>query len=349
MNLGLVIPRSGPSGIFGPSCAANAQLAVEEINERGGILGDELSILMIDGGARVDEVATTIDGQLRAGTLDAIVGWHTSAVRRHLVDVVRGRIPYVYTAVYEGGESAPSTFMTGEVPDSQLMPALRWMADEIDVRRWVVVGSDYGWPRRTAATVADRIRRHRTPAHIITTLFRPLGTPSFDDVLDVIERCDATGVLMLLLGDDAVRFNRAFGARGLHDRCVRLSPLMDENMLLGTGDHGTRALYSVSGFFESLPTPAGLDLGRRYVQRFGVHAPPLTSPGESCYEGLTLLAELVGRAGTLNPFAVEQAAQCPFTYDSPRGTVRFASRHLRQDVYLARADGLEFDVLSQVS
>ena len=57
MKLALVIPQSGPSGIFGPSCAASAQLAVEEINDGGGILGRELAVVTVDGGRSPEAVA----------------------------------------------------------------------------------------------------------------------------------------------------------------------------------------------------------------------------------------------------------------------------------------------------
>ncbi|NDZ93119.1 substrate-binding domain-containing protein [Streptomyces sp. SID6673] len=349
MHLGLVIPQSGPSGIFGPSCAASAQLAVEEMNEAGGVLGDEVRVTTIDGGGRADRVAATVARHIDAGAIDAVLGWHTSAVRRHLVGAIGGRIPYVYTAVYEGGESAPATFMTGEVPETQLIPAMTWMSDELGVRRWYIVGSDYVWPRTTVTMVVDDLTAHDSPARIVATEFLPLGTTDFNSTLDHIERSDATGILVLLLGGDAVAFNRSFGRRGLHERCVRLSPLMDENMLLGSGDDGAQQLFSASGYFESLATSESLEFEGRYVRRFGVCAPPLTSPGESCYEGLALLGELVHRAGSLNPAVLECAADKPFTYASPRGEVRFSGRHLHQDVYVARADGLEFDVVTQVT
>lgn len=344
MKLALVIPQSGPSGIFGPSCAASAQLAVEEINDGGGILGRELAVVTVDGGRSPEAVA----GDVGAARPEAVVGWHTSAVRRRLVTTLDGRCPYVYTAVYEGGEASDGTFMTGEVPDSQLLPAMDWMASELGVHRWMIVGSDYVWPRATAAGVIAALADEH-PARVTATTFYPLGTTDFGAALDALENADATGVLLLLLGDDAVRFNRSFARRGLAGQCVRLSPLMDENMLLATGAAASGGLYSVSGYFESLATACSLEFEGRYVRRFGPCAPPLTSPGESCYEGLHLLAELVRRSGSPTAGDLNRTAADPFTYVSPRGEVSFADRHLRQDIYLAAADGLEFDVLARVS
>ncbi|MCH5645467.1 MULTISPECIES: substrate-binding domain-containing protein [unclassified Gordonia (in: high G+C Gram-positive bacteria)] len=345
MKLGLVIPQSGPSGIFGPSCAASAQLAIEEINASGGILGNEVTSTTIDGGRTPATVATAVAN----AEVDAVVGWHTSAVRCRLVAALDGRIPYVYTAVYEGGEGADGTFMTGEVPETQVLPALDWMSRELGIARWAVVGSDYVWPRLTVTHMIDRLRDSDAQASVVSASFLPLGCPDFTEVLDRIESSDATGVLVLLLGDDAVRFNQQFAARDLTERCIRLSPLMDENMLMATGAGATHQLYSVSGYFESLATAFSLDFESRYVSRFGAWAPPLTSPGESCYEGMHLLAELTRRAGATGTTSLERAATDPFTYASPRGEVSLTDRHLRQDIYIAAADAMEFDVLAKVS
>ena len=39
IRVGVLLPRSGPGGLFGPSCENATNLAVAEINESGGILG----------------------------------------------------------------------------------------------------------------------------------------------------------------------------------------------------------------------------------------------------------------------------------------------------------------------
>lgn len=352
LNLGLVIPESGPSGIFGPSCATSAQLAVEELNGAGGILGRELRVTTIDGGLAPALVGARVRRAVDDGEVDLLVGWHTSAVRRALVREVAGRVPYFYTAVYEGGETAPGVYLTGETPQGQLIPAVEWMAVQEGVRSWMVIGSDYVWPRRTAQAVGLRFARAgdpRLPVSIDTAHFLPLGTEEFGGVLDEVERSGVDGVLLMLLGNDAVEFNRQFAARRLHDRCVRLSPLMDENMLLASGDEATQRIYSVSGFFESMGTAHSLDFESRYLRRFGRNSPPLASPGESCYEGVGLMSQLVRHASSIEVGDINDRIHTPLRYDSPRGEVVFDGRHLGQDVYVARADGLEFDVLAQVA
>jgi urea transport system substrate-binding protein len=166
-------------------------------------------------------------------------------------------------------------------------------------------------------------------------------------VLRQLEESGADAVLMLLVGSDAVRFNRAFARAGLDDRCLRLSTLMDENMLLASGASATYDLFSTAGFFASMVTPENLDFHGRYASRFGAEAPPLGSLGESCYEGVLLLAALVGQAGSVDLPSIGANAEA-VSYEGPRGLLRLRRRHVNQRIYLAQARGVEFDVLTQL-
>ena len=346
IDIAFVVPRSGPSGIYGPSCDASGRLAMAELNESGGILGREVRLRPVDGGRRPEQVAADVDALVTSRSVDAVVGWHTSAVRERVAPVLQGRVPYLYTAVYEGGERTPGVFMTGETPAKQLLPAMRWMAQERGVRSWCVVGNDYVWPRASAR--AARAFAASVGAEIHEEIFVGLGTEEFGPVLRRIEQSRVQGVLMLLLGSDAVQFNRAFTQMRLPDVCVRLSPLMDENMLLATGAANTEELYSAAGFFESLATAHSMDFQGRYLHRMGPNAPAVTSPGESCFEGLTLLSQLATAARTTDVPAISRVADS-VGYEGPRGRVRMRDQHLVQRIYLAKADGLEFDVLAEIN
>lgn len=139
LDVALVIPLHGSAGMFGPSCELCAQLAAEEMNADGGVLGRELRLVPVDGSAPPLRVAGEVVRLIDAGAIDAVVGWHISAVRQAIAPRVAGRVPYVYTALYEGGERTPGVFLAGETPSRQLLPAMRWFAREHAVRRWCVL------------------------------------------------------------------------------------------------------------------------------------------------------------------------------------------------------------------
>lgn len=346
LNVALVYPMQGPAGMFGATCEACARLAAEEVNRAGGVLGKELRLLEVDGGADPRQVAREVEALVATGVVHGVTGWHISSVRRAVAPRIAHRVPYVYTALYEGGESTEGVFLTSETPAWQLLPAMRLIAETRGVRRWFVVGNDYVWPRHTARAARRYARECR--GRVSGEAYLPLGTHDFQDVMRRIERTDADAVLMLLVGSDAVRFNRAFAAAGLDQRCLRLSTLMDENMLLGSGPEATADLYSTAGFFASLADRNTMDFHGSHTKRFGADAPVPGSPGESCYEGVLLLAALMERARTVDVAAIGATADS-VSYEGPRGLVSLRDRHVRQRIYLARADGLDFTVLAQLS
>lgn len=345
LGVAFVFPMQGPAGIFGPTCELCAQLAAEEVNRAGGVLGRELKLLPVDGGASPREIADHVEALVDLGAVRGVTGWHISSVRQALAPRIAHRVPYVYTALYEGGEHTAGVFLTSETPRDQLRPAMGLLAHERGVRRWFVVGNDYVWPRRTARSAHGYARE--SGGTVNGEVYLPLGTHDFEPVLRRIERSDADGVLMLLVGSDAVRFNRAFAAYGLDARCLRLSTLMDENMLMASGPSATTDLYSTAGFFASLANQDTLDFHGQYAARYGIEAPVLGSLGESCYEGVLLLAALLKQAGTLDVAAIGAAAGT-VSYEGPRGLLHMRGSHVRQRIYLARADGLDFDVLTEL-
>ncbi len=345
VDVALVVPLHGSAGIFGPSCELCAQLAVAEINARNGVLGRELRLSVVDGSGSPSKVADEVGALAAAGLVDAVVGWHISAVRQAVAPRVAALVPYVYTALYEGGERTPGVFLSGEVPSRQLLPAMAWLRREYGVRRWCIVGNDYVWPRGTAS--AARHYAKLCDGEICHEVFVPLGCQSWETIVQDTGRSHPDAVIMLLVGEDAVLFNRAFAAAGLDTRCRRLSTLIDENTLAGSGAESTRGICAAAAYFETLATPESLDFGWRYTRRFGPEAPTLNSVGESCYEGVLLLSELARRADSFDVGRMTAAAEA-LSYSGPRGEVRMRDRHLDQRIYLAEADKLQFDLVTQL-
>ena len=343
--MGLLIPLHGSAGIYGPSCKLCAEMAAAEINADGGVLGRPVRLRVVDASGPPPAVAREIGGLVDAGAIDAVVGWHISAVRTAVAPRIAGRVPYVYTALYEGGERSPGVFVVGETPTHQLLPAMQWLRREHGVRRWSIVGNDYVWPRGTAA--AARRFAPLCDGEIRDEVFVPLGTSGFDAVVRRVAERRADAVLMLLVGQDAVEFNRAFARAGLHDSCRRLSTLIEENTLLASGADGTLGICATAAYFESLVTPESLDFGARYARRYGADAPTLNSPAESCYEGMLLLAALARRARAIGVPALRRVADS-VSYGGPRGEVHMRDQHLDQRVYLAEADALDFAVVTEL-
>ncbi len=153
------VALSGPAGIWGPSAINSTLLAASEINRRGGVLGREIEVAFHDSGGSIDDVTQQAMDMVADDDADIVMGSHISAVRVALRKVIAGRIPYIYTPVYEGGEKTPGVMAIGEIPRAQSRPAIEWLANVKHASRWYLIGSDYVWPwlshKATKKYIAD--------------------------------------------------------------------------------------------------------------------------------------------------------------------------------------------------
>jgi urea transport system substrate-binding protein len=346
LRIAFVVPMQGPTGIYGPSCLACAELAVEQLNEGHGITGRPVELIVVDGGRRPEVVADDVARLVDSGRVEAVAGWHISAVRQAITRRVGGRVVYAYAAMHEGRDDTRGVFMLGERPVNQLLPATRWMHEQLGVGRWAVVGNDYVFPRVTAAAARQALADG--PSSIVSETYVPLGTTDFGNVLAELRRPEIEGVIMLLMGQDAVQFNRQFARAGLSEELPRLSPAVEENTLLGGGAGANRGLYAAAAYFDGMGTTEGGELERAYYGRYGEFAPALNAVGESCYEAIHFLARMGRVCGRIDVESAEAMRSGHF-YEGPRGLMRLDGNLVNQDVYLAAADGLEFAVQERIA
>lgn len=345
-SIGLFVPTSGALGIWGPSTIACARLAAEEINRAGGLLGQEVRLLLVDAADERSDLVEQTGQVLADGEIDAIVGMHTSAVRQRLLEPIGGSLPYVYTPLYEGGERSPAVYTIGETPQQQLRPAIHALSTRFKLRRWALLGNDYIWPR--TSHVLARAYVKEVGGEVVDDLYLPLGTSHFDPVLERLARLKADAVLLSLAGQDAIEFNRNFGSAGSLVRgIVRLSCAIEENGLLAMGAENTDHLYAAAGYFSGVQSDANMAFKERYYTLHGERAPTLNALGQSTYEGVHFLAALIQHCHRLRngPAALGRA---PLQYRSARDAAYINNDHKLYPMYLARAEGHLFEVVERL-
>ncbi len=344
-RIALLIPLCGAAGLWAPSCISSAQVAVEELNRSSGIAGLKVQLIMIDAAMEASiSIEETVNDLIETDSIDAIVGMHISAVRQRLSKVVRQRVPYIYTPLYEGGERTDGLFAIGEVPEEQLGPSMECIQTEYRPRSWALIGNDYVWPRASHSYAKTRLRE--MAVNLAYERYLPFGLNDMPRVVEEIAGSGAEAVLISLVGQDAVAFNRAFGQARLHDRMVRLSCAIEENGLLGSGARNSQRMFVASSYFGILSTDANAAFKEQYYRVHGDQAPMLNALGQSTYEGVHYLAGLMREhANVWRDHSVRDAP--PVNYRSGRKRSG-PGEHARAPIYLARADGLRFEVIKRL-
>jgi urea transport system substrate-binding protein len=338
------IALSGSAGIWGPAATNTTLLAAAEINRRGGILGREVELVFHDAGGNVDDIARQAADVVAMDDADIVMGSHISAVRVALRRAIRGRIPYIYTPVYEGGERNPGVVAIGETPRGQSRPAIQWLADVKHAARWYLIGSDYVWPWLSHRAIKKYIAD--SGGRVVGEEFVPMGQHDHDEHIARIKKAKPDVVLISLIGTNSITFNRSFAEHGLASRMLRFVGAMDETVLLGIGADNAENLYCSSGYFTHLESRDNDAFRLQYEAAFGRHAPPLGSIAQSNYEGLKFIEAAALRAGTLDtrPFL---GATSNISYRGARGEITVRNGGAQMPIYLAEAAGLDFDLIKQ--
>ncbi|MEO9819515.1 MAG: substrate-binding domain-containing protein [Paracoccaceae bacterium] len=343
IKVGVLVPDSGPAGLFGPSTRNSATLAAEKINASGGINGEQIELVFADVGVPPAEAAQAALRLWKGEGAQAFVGMHDSAVREALIGRFGGQVPYVYTPVYEGNSCADGLYVTGETPSQQLEPVIPFLADKEDVSKWYLIGHDYNWPRDTNALAKGYIAD--AGGEVVGEEYVPFTVSEFDSSLQRIKESGADAVLVTLVGGGSVGFNVGFAGFGLDDQAIRLGTLIEENTLAGIGAGNANRLYSSSGYFASIQTETAASFAADYAATFGADAPALNGLGQSAFEGLMLLAALANKAGSLDVAAMDAAAEGT-TWSTPRGSNTMIGRHMAQTIYLADGSSGAFNVVT---
>lgn len=334
-RVALCAPLRGPEGIWGPSCLASAQLAQAELNRWSGIAGRPCQLQIVDASSEAPDVEGVLGDLVDSGQVDALVAMCISSVRQRIVGAVDGRVPFVYTCLYEGGDHSPGLYAIGETAARQLRPSIAWLGLRGQARRWMLVGNDYVWPRMSHRIARQSIAE--SGGQVVAETYLPFGVDDFGPVIDQLRATRADAVLISMVGQDAVDFNRAFGSAGLQHRVLRLSCAIEENQLLAIGAENTDNLYVAMGYFSTLDTEANLDFKARYQASFGDRAPVLNTIGQSLYEGMHFLSALMDH----------RAAPGQRPHSSARTADGAAGGVADAPIYLALADGHAFKVIAR--
>jgi urea transport system substrate-binding protein len=293
VRVGLAVPLSGPLAMTAPSALDLAGLAADEVNAAGGAGGRPVELVAVDSGRPPEVVAAEAAMLHRAGAFDLLVGFHTSDVHRALENALPPGARYVFTPPHEGGRRRPGVIRLGASPLEQHAAAVAWLVHNRRARRWVLLGTDYVWPR-AVHRAAQRVLAD-VGGEVVGEALVPFGPGDPGALLDLVVRARADAVLLSLVGRDLVAFNREFTRAGLDRRIVRLSGALEENGLYALGGDATGGLFACMPSFAAADGGADEDqlaLEERHARRSGPEAPVVCAYARGLYDGVRLALAL---------------------------------------------------------
>jgi len=351
VRIGLLYSNTGVTSVVESQQRKAAMLAIEEINQEGGLLGEEL--LFSGNDTRSNPAAFRAEGDrlLSEERVDALFGCYMSSCRKAVLPTVNDHKSMLfYPTHYEGFEYAQGCIYSGAAPNQ----SAKWLADFMTQNygsRFFFVGSNYVFPYEINRLMRDLLSNRG--ADVVDEVYIPLAATGdeINDVITRIKQSEPVIVFSTMVGTDAVDFYRAYDRAGF-DRTIMpiCSVTAGEPEMAVIGKDAAEGNIKVAPYFSVIDS----DINRRFVssfrKRFGEGA-SLCAEAEAAYFQVRLFAEAVRRAETTNRDALMRILPT-FSLEAPQGVVRVdaATNHtlLWPRVAIVGADG-QFKIVREAS
>lgn len=351
IRVGVLHSMTGTMAISELSVIDATLLAIEEINQGGGVLGRRIEAIVVDGRSDWPTFAREAERLIRDEQVATVFGCWTSASRKTVLPVFeRYDHLLVYPVQYEGLEQSPNVLYTGAAPNQQITPAVRWALSELKGGAHVavyIVGSDYVFPRTAGAIIRAQVEA--LGSEVAAERYLVLGSRDVQDVVDEIVRLRPAVIFNTINGDTNVAFFRALRAAGITPDTiptVSFSIAEPELQTMGTAD--MVGDYAVWNYFQSIDSPRNRAFVAGFQQRHG-SSRVLSDPMEAAYTGVHLWAAAVNQAGVADPRLIRDAL-LGRSFAAPGGSVYVDpdTQHLWKTVRVGqiRADGQFLEVWS---
>lgn len=336
IRVGILHSQTGPLAASERAVIDATVLALEQINQEGGLLGRRLTWVIADGASDERVFAREAERLIRQEQVAVLFGCWTSASRKAVKPIVeRERSLLFYPVQYEGCELSQNIVYTGAAPNQQIVPAVVWATEELGKRAFVV-GSDYIFPR----VAGEIIRRQLTAldGQLVGEAYVPLGSRDVREAAEAIRSLRPDFILNTINGETNLAFFRALqdpSASG--PRIPVISFSIGENELTQIDNMAAlEGHYAVWNYFQSIPRPANRAFVDAFQRRFGPDR-VVSDPMQAAYCGVRLWAQAVVEAGT--EVAQEVRDSLPNqSLNGPEGvlTIDPATQHLWKTVRVGR-------------
>ncbi|MCM3715354.1 urea ABC transporter substrate-binding protein [Halalkalibacter oceani] len=316
--VGILHSLSGTMAMSETSVRDAELLAIEEINEAGGVLGKEIVPIIEDGASEPNIFSERATKLLQQDGVDVIFGGWTSASRKAMLPVVEDNNGLLFYPVqYEGMEASPNIFYAGAAPNQQIVPAVDWLLEN-EGTEFFLLGSDYVFPRLANQIIKAQLEENG--ATLVDEQYTPLGHTDYNTIISRIRESQPQVIFNTLNGDSNVAFFKQLSDAGITaDDVTILSVSVAEEEIRGIGADVLEGHYASWNYYQTTDTPENETFVAKYKEAYGEDR-VTGDPIEAGYFMVHLWAQAVEAAGTTDVDAVREAA-AGIEFNAPGGPV----------------------------
>lgn len=327
VTVGQLHSATGTMAISETGSIQAERLAIEQINESGGVLGRKIEIIQEDGASDWPTFAEKARKLLVNDKTAAVFGCWTSASRKAVLPVFEKENGMLYyPTFYEGLEQSKNVIYTGQEATQQIIAGLDWLAKTKGAKKFYLVGSDYIWPR-TSNKIARKHIENVLHGEVVGEDYFPLGHTQFGSLINKIKLKKPDAVYSIIVGGSNVAWWKQLKAAGITSgKQTILTISVTEDEILGIGGENMVGFYAAMKYFQSLDNDNNKKFVAAFNAKYGKDA-VIGDVTQAAYLGPWLWKAAVEKAGSFDVDKVAAASPGIEMATAPEGYVKIHENH----------------------
>jgi urea transport system substrate-binding protein len=313
IKVGVLHSLSGTMAISETTLKDTMLMLIEDQNKNGGLLGKQLEAVVVDPASNWPLFAEKARELITQEKVVSIFGAWTSVSRKSVLPVIEELNSILFYPVqYEGEESSKNVFYTGAAPNQQAIPAVDYLMNDVNVKRWILAGTDYVYPRTTNKILEAYLKAKGVKDSDIMINYTPFGHSDWQSIVSDIKKFGSIGlktaVVSTINGDANVPFYKELGNQSVSAQDIPVIAFsVGEEELSGIDTKPLVGHLAAWNYFMSVDAPEN-DAFIEKWHAFTKDTDRVTNdPMEAHYIGFKMWIEAVKKAGTTDPSAVQDA------------------------------------------
>jgi len=353
IKVGVLHSLSGTMAISETTLKDTVLFMIDEQNKKGGLLGKKLEAVVVDPASNWPLFAEKARELITKDKVSVVFGCWTSVSRKSVLPVFKELNNILFYPVqYEGEESERNVFYTGAAPNQQAIPAVDYLMKEEKVKRWVLAGTDYVYPRTTNKILEAYLKSKGVKDDDIMINYTPFGHSDWQTIVADIKKFGSAGkktaVVSTINGDANVPFYKELGNQGVKATDIPVVAFsVGEEELAGLDTKPLLGHLAAWNYFESIKTPAN----EKFIKEWQAYTknPKRTTndPMEATYIGFNMWVKAVEKAKSVDPDKVIDALPGTKTPNLTGGIAEvLPNHHITKPVFIGEIKGNgQFDVV----
>ena len=333
IKIGVPVGLSGANSVVAPSVVQAAELAVEEINAKGGVLGRMLALEVADDASGAAGAQKAFDSLIFQKKVNVLISMETSAARNAGLPIVtRGKTPYIYTSFYEGRSCNKYMYVNAWVPDQQVAPIVDYFMKTNKAKNFFLVGSDYAFGRGMLEFTKTYIGKKG--GKVVGEEYLPMDGSDWTAVINKLKTAKPDAIITSTAGGAPnVTLTKQLRAAGITLPYGNLA--VDEGTAKDMGADAEGIVISGS-YLTNIDSPRNKAFMAAMQKKFGDKLKTPNDLSVPQYEAVYLYKAAVEKAGSTDAEKVVTALATVKT-EGPRGTIQMnKQRHAPLTMYLGQ-------------